>query len=81
MDPYTWSICTDQPEISQIPSLESLKSLDPSDDLSVNVVLIDKSKDPGLREIQNRVLSLSNSWVTVRDVIHQLANLVCNYMG
>ncbi|OMO66817.1 hypothetical protein CCACVL1_20983 [Corchorus capsularis] len=81
MDPYAWSISADQGEIGRMPSLESLKSIDLNDDTSINVVLIDKLRDPTLKELQNWVLSISSSWVSTKDVIDQLACLVCNRMG
>ncbi|XP_030962846.1 serine/threonine-protein kinase CTR1-like isoform X3 [Quercus lobata] len=81
MDPYAWTISTDLQDSGQIPSFESLKAIDPCDDLSIKVVLIDKSRDPGLKELQNRLRSLSGGWITTKDVIDQLATLVCNRMG
>ncbi|KAK7851601.1 serine/threonine-protein kinase ctr1 [Quercus suber] len=76
-----WTISTDLQDSGQIPSFESLKAIDPCDDLSIKVVLIDKSRDPGLKELQNRLRSLSGGWITTKDVIGQLATLVCNRMG
>ncbi|XP_020233572.1 serine/threonine-protein kinase CTR1 isoform X1 [Cajanus cajan] len=81
MDAYTWSISTDLQNVGMIPSFESLMSVEPSDDSSIVVVAIDKSRDPGLRELQSRVVSLSNNWITTRDATDQLANLVCSRMG
>ncbi|EOY19109.1 Map3k delta-1 protein kinase, putative isoform 3 [Theobroma cacao] len=81
MDPYAWTISADQGEIGQMPSFDSLKAIDPHDDLSIKVVLIDKLRDPRLRELQNCVLKISSSWVSTKDVIDQLARLVCNQMG
>ncbi|KAH1060691.1 hypothetical protein GLYMA_02G165800v4 [Glycine max] len=81
MDVYTWTISTDLQNVGMIPSFESLMSIEPSDDLSILVVAVDKSRDPGLRELQNRVASLSNNWITTKDATDQLANLVCNRMG
>nr|POF24190.1 serine/threonine-protein kinase ctr1 [Quercus suber] len=81
MDPYAWTISTDLQDSGQIPSFESLNAIDPCDDLSIKVVLIDKSRDPGLKELQNRLRSLSGGWITTKDVIDQLATLVCNRMG
>lgn len=81
MDPYAWTISTDLQDNGQIPSFESLKAIDTCDDLSIKVVLIDKSRDPGLKELQNRLRSLSGGWMTTKDVIDQLATLVCNRMG
>ncbi|KAK7279008.1 hypothetical protein RJT34_24049 [Clitoria ternatea] len=81
MDVYTWTISTDLPNVAMIPSLESLMSVEPDDDSSFVVVAIDKSRDPGLRELQSRVASLSNNWITMKDATDQLANLVYSRMG
>lgn len=81
MDPYAWNISTDQGSSGRVPSLESLKDIDPHNDSSVNVVLIDKLRDRGLKELQHWVLCLSGSWSTTVDVIQQLATLVCTQMG
>ncbi|GLT88754.1 hypothetical protein SLE2022_067650 [Rubroshorea leprosula] len=80
MDPYTWTISADQQD-GWIPSFESLKGIHPRDDLPINVVLIDKSRDPGLEELQNWVLSLSNGRSSIENVVNQLAGLVCNRLG
>lgn len=81
MDSYVWTVCADLQESGRIPSLESLKSMDPSFDSSIEVVLIDQRNDPSLKELQNRVLSLSCSCITTKEVVDQLAKLVCNRMG
>ncbi|XVF82735.1 hypothetical protein PTKIN_Ptkin16aG0073400 [Pterospermum kingtungense] len=81
MDPYAWTISAEQGEIGRMPSLDSLKAIDPHDDLSITVVLIDQFKDPCLKELQNWVLSISSGWASTKDVINQLACLVCNQMG
>lgn len=78
MDPYAWTISADQ---GRMPSFDSLKAIDPHDDLSITVVLIDQLRDPILKELQNWVLNISSSWVSTKDVIDQLACLVCNQMG
>ncbi|KAJ7970541.1 Protein kinase [Quillaja saponaria] len=81
IDPYAWSISTDQKDVSVLPSLESLGAVDPCDDLSITVIVFDKSRDLELKELQSSVLSLSGGWTTLEDAIHQLANIVCNRMG
>ncbi|KAK3228438.1 hypothetical protein Dsin_000319 [Dipteronia sinensis] len=81
MDPYAWTISADQQDTGQIPSYESLKAIDPCNDLPMKVVLINKSRDPVIKELHYRVMSLSYNWVSAEDAIHQIANLVCNRMG
>ncbi|XVE68611.1 hypothetical protein DITRI_Ditri09bG0082200 [Diplodiscus trichospermus] len=81
MDPYAWTISADQGEVGRMPSFDSLKAIDPHDDLSITVVLIDKLTDPTLKELQNWVHNISGSWVSTKDAISQLACLVCDQMG
>lgn len=81
MDPYVWSMCTDLQENGRIPSLELLKSVDSSFGSSIEAVLVDRRSDPSLKELQNRVLSISCSCITTKEVVDQLAKLVCNRMG
>nr|XP_034909377.1 serine/threonine-protein kinase CTR1-like [Populus alba] len=79
MDPYVWTVCTDLQENGRTPSIESLKSVDPNADSSMEVVLIDQRSDPCLKELQNRVHSISCSCVTTKEVVDQLAKLVTIY--
>ena len=81
MDPYVWTVCTDLQDNGRIPSIESLKSVDPNADSSMEVVLIDRRSDPNLMELQNRVHGISCSCMTTKEVVDQLAKLVCNRMG
>lgn len=81
MDPYVWTMCTDMQESGRIPSLESLKAMYPGDNLSVEVVLVDKHSDSMLKELQARALSLSQSCISAKEVVEHLAKLVCNHMG
>ncbi|GLT94647.1 hypothetical protein SLE2022_123760 [Rubroshorea leprosula] len=81
MDPYMWTVCTDLHEHGRIPSIESLRSVDPSFDSSLEVSLVDLQSDHILKELQNRVHNISCSCVTSEEVVDQLAKLVCNHMG
>lgn len=76
-----WTMCTDLLENGRIPSVESLKSVDPCADSSLEVVLVDQHFDPSLKELQNRAHSISGSCITSKEVVDQLAKLVCNQMG
>lgn len=81
MDPYAWTLSTDEQDSGRVPSFESLKAVDPRDDISIKVVSIDKSRDPGLKELQNRLLILSGDRIPIEDMVDQLAIIVCNQMG
>ncbi|PSS23613.1 Serine/threonine-protein kinase [Actinidia chinensis var. chinensis] len=81
MDPYVWTVCTDLQENGHIPSIESLKALDPDMDSSIEVMLIDRHSDPSLKELQNKIHVVSSNCITTKEVVDQLAKIVCNCMG
>ncbi|XVE96503.1 hypothetical protein REPUB_Repub02eG0228000 [Reevesia pubescens] len=81
MNPYVWTMCTDLHEHGRIPSIESLRSVDPSVDLPLEVILVDRRSDTGLKELQNRVHNSSFSCITTKEVVDQLAKLVCSRLG
>ncbi|KAI3746330.1 hypothetical protein L6452_08758 [Arctium lappa] len=81
MDPYVWMMCCDIKESGRIPSLELLKAIDSGSESSIEVILIDRRSDPSLRELQNRIHSISCTSITTKEVVDQLAKLVCNRMG
>ncbi|KAH9621091.1 hypothetical protein KSS87_014533 [Heliosperma pusillum] len=78
MDPYVWAMCADLQESGRIPSIETLKSVDPVTDSSLEVVLIDRHTDAKLKEFQNQALDISSNCITSEDLVDQLANLVCS---
>lgn len=81
MDSYVWTVCTNLLESGRIPSVDTLKSVDPSIDSSLEVVLVDRRSDPSLRELQNIIHSISCSSITTTEVVDELSKLVCNRMG
>ncbi|KAL4353570.1 hypothetical protein GQ457_06G009780 [Hibiscus cannabinus] len=81
LNSYAWIVCTDLHEHGRIPSIESLRSVDSNVDLPVEVILVDRRSDPGLKELQNRVSNISSSCITTKEVVDQLAKLVCIRMG
>ncbi|MCE3050820.1 copper transport protein ctr1 [Datura stramonium] len=48
-------------KVVRVPSIESLKAVDPSVVPSVEVILIDRRSDPSLKELQNHIHSMSPS--------------------
>ncbi|XP_011625984.1 serine/threonine-protein kinase CTR1 isoform X2 [Amborella trichopoda] len=80
LDSYVWAVCTDQQESGRMPSLESLMAVVPNDS-SIEVVLIDKRSDFELRELENKVIGMSFSCITTKEVVEQLGKLVCSRMG
>ncbi|KAL8526273.1 hypothetical protein ACS0TY_015481 [Phlomoides rotata] len=81
MDPYVWAMCSDHQENGRIPPLELLRIVDPAIATSVEVISVDGRGDPSLKELQNRSDNLASSCVTTKEVVDQLAKLVCNHMG
>lgn len=81
MDPYVWTICNDLQESGRIPSLDSLKAMDPSVESSVEVILVDRRTDSSLKELQNRIHSMSSNCITTKEVVDHLAKLICKRMG
>ena len=81
MDPYVWAVCADLQENGRIPSIESLKSVDPRNESSLEVILIDRRSDSSLKELLNKAHSVSSNCITTDDVVDQLAKLVCSRMG
>ncbi|KAK7345413.1 hypothetical protein VNO77_16017 [Canavalia gladiata] len=81
MDSYVWTVCTDLQENGRIPSVDTLKSVNPGIVSSLEVVLVDRRSDPSLRELQNRVHNISCGSITTTEVVDQLSKLVCNRMG
>ncbi|KAL2533576.1 Serine/threonine-protein kinase CTR1 [Abeliophyllum distichum] len=81
IDPYVWAVCTDLQESGHIPSIESLKIIDPAALSSIEVISVDRRSDPSLKELQNWIHNVSSSCINTKEVVDQLANLVCNRMG
>ncbi|KAM7468294.1 hypothetical protein LguiB_015856 [Lonicera macranthoides] len=81
MDPYVWTICNDLQESGRIPSLDSLKAMDPSVESPVEVILVDRRTDSSLKELQNRIHSMSSNCITTKEVVDHLAKLICKRMG
>ncbi|GER45391.1 CTR1-like protein kinase [Striga asiatica] len=81
MDPYVWAVCSDHQESGRIPSLDLLKAVDPGLVSSVEVIFVDRRADPSLKELQNRTHNLSSSCITTKEIVDQIAKLVCNHMG
>ncbi|GMJ02935.1 SUGAR-INSENSITIVE 1, CONSTITUTIVE TRIPLE RESPONSE 1 [Hibiscus trionum] len=81
LNSYVWIVCTDLHEHGRIPSIESLRSVDPNVKFPLKVILVDRRSDPGLKELQNRAHNISCSCITPKEVVDQLAKLVCTRMG
>ncbi|KAL6585444.1 copper transport protein ctr1 [Orobanche minor] len=79
--PYIWALCSDLQESGRIPSLDSLKTVDTAVSSSIEVISIDRRGDSSLQELQNRIHAVSAKSITTKEVVDELAKLVCNHMG
>ncbi|XP_020597259.1 serine/threonine-protein kinase CTR1-like [Phalaenopsis equestris] len=80
MDPFVWTLCTDVHEGSRIPTLESFKFIQPNES-SINVIIVDRYSDPELRQLHNLAAGISSSFATTKEIVEQIAKLVCVQMG
>ncbi|XP_072970936.1 serine/threonine-protein kinase CTR1-like isoform X2 [Typha angustifolia] len=80
MDPFIWTLCNDVQEGSRVPSIESLKTIRPSES-SIEVGVIDKIGDIDLRQLQKMASDITCNCATPKDIADQLARLVCTRMG
>ncbi|KAF3505455.1 hypothetical protein F2Q69_00000149 [Brassica cretica] len=81
LDPYIWTLCIDLHESGRIPSIRSLRAVDSGVDSSLEAILVDRRSDPAFKELHNRVHDISCSCITTKEVVDQLAKLICNRMG
>ncbi|XP_010552989.1 PREDICTED: serine/threonine-protein kinase CTR1-like isoform X1 [Tarenaya hassleriana] len=81
LDPYIWTLCVDLHDSGRIPSIESLRSVESGDGSSLEVILVDRHSDPSFKELHSRVHNICCSCITTKEVVDQLAKLVCNHMG
>ncbi|XP_072979871.1 uncharacterized protein [Typha angustifolia] len=80
IDPFVWTLCTDVQEESRIPSIESLRTVYPNNS-SIEVALIDRRIDPNLRLLESKVSTFSCSCPSTKDMVDQIAKLVCTSLG
>ncbi|KAF6160628.1 hypothetical protein GIB67_019568 [Kingdonia uniflora] len=81
MNPYLWVMCNEFEEGRRLPSLMSLKDVDPSN-TSMEVVLIDKRGDLRLKELEDKARELNyaasgNTFL----LVEKLGKLVSIHMG
>ncbi|KAE8676507.1 Serine/threonine-protein kinase CTR1 [Hibiscus syriacus] len=81
VNPYVWTMCSDLHEHGRIPSIDSLRSVDRAVGSPLEVILVDRRSDLGIKELQNRVYNISRSCITTKEVVEELAQLVCCRMG
>ncbi|GAA0166821.1 non-receptor serine/threonine protein kinase [Lithospermum erythrorhizon] len=80
MNPYLWLMCNDFEEGRQMPSLISLKAVDPSD-TTMEVVLVDRRGDSRIRELEDKAQEIYFSSENKLALAEKLGKLVAVYMG
>ncbi|OMO57583.1 hypothetical protein COLO4_35264 [Corchorus olitorius] len=80
MNPYLWLMCNEVEEGSRLPSLMSLKEIEPSE-TSMEVVLVDKRGDRRLKELEEKAQELYCASENTLVLAEKLGQLVAIYMG
>ncbi|CAM0945373.1 unnamed protein product [Alopecurus aequalis] len=80
MDPFIWTLCTDVQDGGRIPSIDSLKALNPTES-SIEVIIIDKVADYDLRQQISTAIDVSRSCVDPKEITTRLAGIVSAKMG
>ncbi|KAJ8773314.1 hypothetical protein K2173_028491 [Erythroxylum novogranatense] len=80
MNPYLWVMCNGPEEGSRLPSLMSLKEIEPSE-TSMEVVLVDKRGDSRLKELEDKAQELYRASENMLVLVEKLGKLVAICMG
>ncbi|GJZ24733.1 serine/threonine-protein kinase CTR1, partial [Tanacetum coccineum] len=80
MDPYMWMMCSDAEEGKHLPSLLSLKAVNPGT-TTMEVVLVDRYRDSKLRDLEDRAQELYFSAENNLMLAEKLGKLVASTMG
>ncbi|KAH7567645.1 hypothetical protein ACOSP7_010331 [Xanthoceras sorbifolium] len=80
MNPYLWVMCNDLEEGRRLPSLMSLKDIEPTETL-MEVVLIDRQGDSRLKELEDKAQELYCASENTLVLVEKLGQLVAICMG
>ncbi|KAJ0078797.1 hypothetical protein Patl1_24058 [Pistacia atlantica] len=80
MNPYLWVMCNDSEEGKRLPSLVSLKEIEPTE-TTMEVVLIDRHGDSRLKELEDRAQELYCASENTLVLVEKLGQLVAICMG
>lgn len=80
MNPYVWVMCNDPEDGRRLPSLMSLKAIEPSE-TSMEVVLVDRHGDSRLKELEDKAQELYCASENTLVLVEKLGKLVAIYMG
>ncbi|XP_044510478.1 serine/threonine-protein kinase CTR1-like [Mangifera indica] len=80
MNPYLWVMCNDLEEGKRLPSLMSLKEIEPTE-TTMEVVLIDRHGDSRLKELEDKAQELYCASENTLVLVEKLGQLVAICMG
>lgn len=80
MDPFLWAMCNESEEGRTLPTLVALRAVDPMES-SMEVVLVDKPGDPGLKMLEEKALEYYYALGVSLELVKNLARLVSDFMG
>ncbi|MCL7043432.1 hypothetical protein MKW94_000086 [Papaver nudicaule] len=80
MNPYLWLMCNELEEGKKLPPLPSLIAINP-DDMSMEVVLVDRRGDSRLKELEEKAQELHFASGNSLVLVEKLGKLVSIYMG
>lgn len=80
MDPFIWTLCNDVHDGGRVPSIESLKAVNPTDS-AIEAVIVDKVTDYELRQLINMAVDVSRNRADSKEIATRLAGVVSAKMG
>ncbi|KAI3867547.1 hypothetical protein MKX03_010066 [Papaver bracteatum] len=80
INPYLWLMCNELEEGKKLPPLLSLRAINP-DDVSMEVVLVDRQGDLRLKELEDKAQELQFATGNSLVLVEKLGKLVSIYMG
>ncbi|GJN21200.1 hypothetical protein PR202_gb08657 [Eleusine coracana subsp. coracana] len=75
MDPFIWTLCNDVHDGGRVPSIESLKAVDPAES-AIEVVIVDKVADYDLRQLIGMVIDVSRTRADFKEIATRLAGIL-----
>lgn len=80
INPYLWVMCNEMEEGRRLPSLISLKAVEPSE-TSMEVILVDIHEDSRLKQLQDKAQELYCASENTTVLVEKLGQLVAICMG
>ncbi|CAL4969053.1 unnamed protein product [Urochloa decumbens] len=80
MDPFIWTLCNDVHDGGRVPSIESLKAVNPTES-AIEAVIVDKVADYELRQLISMAIDVSRNRADSKEIATLLAGAVSAKMG